>query len=343
MKRKGKAVFDDFSKMKSSLAKRWRVINLRNDHEAIAAIRRKTGYNEKFVIRWAHAADQGRDAQDKPRSGRPPKLTDKIIKTIEKKMKGKKRASTRKISAQMHLSRSTINRGSKLAGLYPYHRCKKPLLSLQHQQRRLTFARDFANLPWKRTMMSDEKYFLLFPAGNSKNDVVYAKDGADVPPIPRVTKSAGIHVWAAISYYGKTKLVRIEGNLNAAGYVKILQRHMLPTAREVFRNGRWWYQQDGARPHTANITQKWLADNVPNFISKAQWPASSPDANCLENLWSYVDSRVQARNPKTIDGLWRIMKEEWKAIPQSLLKKLFDSQPVRLQAIIAANGGTTKY
>ena len=34
----------------------------------------------------------------------------------------------------------------------------------------------------------------------------------------------------------------------------------------------WWYVQDGATAHTANITQDWLSDNVPNFIYARDWP-----------------------------------------------------------------------
>ena len=46
---------------------------------------------------------------------------------------------------------------------------------------------------------SDESPYLLFPHGNSKNDIVWAKDGQDVVPREVVKFSPKIMVWGAIS------------------------------------------------------------------------------------------------------------------------------------------------
>ncbi|CAF3455577.1 unnamed protein product [Rotaria socialis] len=37
------------------------------------------------------------------------------------------------------------------------------------------------------------------------------------------------------------------------------------------------YQQDGARPHTHNLTQEWCAMHFPDFIPETRWPPNSPD------------------------------------------------------------------
>ncbi len=40
----------------------------------------------------------------------------------------------------------------------------------------------------------------------------------------------------------------LEGTMNAEGYLKVLEQHMLPSRRCVF-------QQDNGKPHTATITR----------------------------------------------------------------------------------------
>lgn len=322
---------------------RYQVINLRKDGKSLAEIQRLTGFTLMFVRRWAAAADQGRGADDKPRSGRPRKLTPPTIAKVKRMMNLKKRQSLRKVGAKLNLHPTTVRRAARKAGLKPYRRPYRPLLTHRHCQRRLKFATDFKDHPWRNTMMSDEKIFVLYPSSNRKNDVIWAENSRVIIPIPRVTKPAGIHVWAGITYYGTTKLVRIEGKLNKESYVKILERHMLPAAKELFGRRDWWFQQDGATPHTARLTQTWLSQNVPNFIKKDEWPASTPDGNCIENLWAWLADRVQAREPTTVEGLWRTMRAEWNAIPRSILKNLIDSQPSRLAAIRESSGSHTKY
>jgi len=44
-------------------------------------------------------------------------------------------------------------------------------------------------------------------------------------------------------------------------------------------------QQNGA-PHTARLTQTWIAANCPQFISKDEWPPNSQDLNPLDyHVW----------------------------------------------------------
>ena len=118
---------------------------------------------------------------------------------------------------------------------------------------------------------------------------------------------------------------------------------MLPNAKQLLGRRSWWFQQDGAPSHTAATTQRWLKDNKVKFIPKEDWPANSPDANSIENLWAILDDKVRARRPRSMDDLRRIVQQEWNAVPLSTLQTLLDSQPARLAAIRSARGGSTKY
>ena len=55
---------------------------------------------------------------------------------------------------------------------------------------------------------------------------------------------------------------------------------------------------------------------------------------------------VLAKFPKFFKGrstLGACLKEEWEKIPLEVTKKLVDSMPQRLTAVIKAKGGPTKY
>ena len=62
--------------------------------------------------------------------------------------------------------------------------------------------------------------------------------------------------------------------------------------------GQETFVQDGATPHTALETQEWCTENLPHYISKDEWPGNSLDSNCIENLWSILDSEAY-KDPRT--------------------------------------------
>src|SRR3954470_22401281 len=97
----------------------------------------------------------------------------------------------------------------------------------------------------------------------------------------------------------------------------------------------WRFQQDNDPKYTSHVTEKFLQDNVPEVID---WPSNSPDLNPIENLWNIVKTNVERRRPKNLDNLNRFMIEEWKDIPDSVIKNLIGSMRKRCEAVIERNG-----
>ncbi|CAF1600072.1 unnamed protein product [Rotaria magnacalcarata] len=75
-----------------------------------------------------------------------------------------------------------------------------------------------------------------------------------------------------------------------------------------------YFQQDGAKPHTHHLTQKWCRDKFPSFIHKDHWPPNSPDLNPLNYcIWDEIAQHVNREKvtskPTLIDELKRAVKK----------------------------------
>ena len=151
-----------------------------------------------------------------------------------------------------------------------------------------------------------------------------------------------LHVWAGMSYYGKTELYMFTGNMDAEFYEGILKERLLPDAARMFGGRPWVFQQDGHPKHNSARVQAWLRDNV-RFLAKGDWPANSPDLNPMENLWAYLQQRVYAREPRTLAGLQQVIQQEWETIPIEKLQRLVNSMPRRFAAVQYKQGGPTSY
>ena len=75
------------------------------------------------------------------------------------------------------------------------------------------------------------------------------------------------------------------------------------------------------------------------------WPAQSPDLNSIEHLWNGLKRKLGEYDtpPKGEGEHWRRVEKEWNEIPDSVCQNLVASMPRRIEAVIKAKGGYTKY
>ncbi|CAG8592263.1 5766_t:CDS:2, partial [Ambispora gerdemannii] len=95
------------------------------------------------------------------------------------------------------------------------------------------------------------------------------------------------------------------------------------------------FQEDNAPVRTAKFSCFFLTSSNLELLP---WLAQSPALNPIENIWSFIEVK-----PSRIVQLERWVKEEWDAIPENYYRNLIKSIPRRVQAVIAANEGQTKY
>ena len=86
--------------------------------------------------------------------------------------------------------------------------------------------------------------------------------------------------------------------------------------------------------------QEWLWDKSLNVL---EWPSQSLDLNLIKHLWRDLKIAVQQCSPSNLTELERICREEQEKLPKYGSARLVASYPIRLKAVIAAKGASTKY
>lgn len=304
---------------------------------SVGQIQSATGFDSSLVSRWSKSwvAEIGFD--DAPRGGRPHQLNDEAEEELVISTKGKRRRSSRTLAAEYGIAHSTVLSILHREQLRAGHLVRVAQLTEAHRAQRRLFATKYGPpFDWRKCWISDEKLFTTQPTLNFHNDVVWDESGvrhvysqSKFPP--------RVMFWGAISFAGKSPLVRISGRLDANAYIDLLKQ-VKPELEKVLP-GEYWLQQDGAPCHTARATQSWCGRKLPHFIPAQDWPANSPDLSPIENLWANIDYQIAAANLQSEEELIEFVQACWEQIPLERVQRLILDIPLHLSRVLAVAGG----
>ena len=100
---------------------------------------------------------------------------------------------------------------------------------------------------------------------------------------------------------------------------------------------------------SALATQALLKNSGIDFFGNSEWPGHSPDLNPTENLGAIIKERVERlmmeRQTRSLDDMKQLFRRVIDDINNdtTLLQTLLRSMRRRLDAVVAAQGGPTKY
>lgn len=262
------------------------------------------------------------------------------IQKVKTRLKRKKRVSSRKLAKEIGISRRTVQRILRSdLGCRPYKKIVEPMLTEEHKVKRKRFfnwiRNNFAKEDTRKILFSDEKMFDIDGVYNSQNDRIWAVDRKEADKNGGVKQRrkfpAKVMVWLGACTKGVSPLVVFdEGTVDHARYIKEVLPVALKFGNKVFGND-WVFQQDGAKPHTHHLTQKWCADNFPSFIDKDHWPPNSPDLNPLDYcIWDELTSVMNWSRIKSKKTLIEELKRSVKRIRQDVVLESCDSWTNRL-------------
>ncbi|KAF7762702.1 hypothetical protein Agabi119p4_9303 [Agaricus bisporus var. burnettii] len=150
-------------------------------------------------------------------------------------------------------------------------------------------------------------------------------------------------MWGCMFWEGCGYACQIEGKMDADLYVSILEDN-LEDSMEYYGKKRedFIFQQDNDSKHKSKKAQNWFKENN---IDLLLWPAQSPDFNLIEHLWDDLKIKLEEYEeaPRGIGELWTRVDKEWNDIKPEVCQNLIESMPRRVEAVIKAKGGYTKY
>jgi hypothetical protein len=217
-----------------------------------------------------------------------------------------------------------VLRDLREAGIKSKARRKHP--ALKNTKLRLAFAKQWHRRCPKKIVFSDEHFI-------STNDHtcprMFVRFG-DLP-LPRDMRRRqnvpNFQVWGAIGYNWRSPLVFFPKNeddnpkrgwrLNSSRYVERCLSE--PAVLAKLTATGTIFQQDNARPHTANVTKAFFA--AKNIRAMANFPASSPDFNPIEPVWGVLNEYIAEEMPSTSAQLKRAAIRAWKKIPAATINK----------------------
>jgi transposase len=289
--------------------------------------------------------------EDRKRSGRPRKISNRSQRIIRRMCLKNRAISLNKIAScfniegSLHVSRDTVSRILMKYGLRSHRPTRKPFITTKQRMKRIEWARSKLHWDtdkWAHVVFSDESMFRTF--SHSSSNRIRRFDYERLSPICTkkvITHGTQVHVWGSFSRFGVGILKRIRGNINSTIYQDLLVNDIDQIGKcLVFPLQSFIFQHDNAPCHKSASTVSFLNDRN---VAILDWPANSPDANPIENLWHIIKSKINTLGPLNADEMWKEIQNIWYNIPSGICRNLVDSMPRRLANILRMKGHATKY
>ncbi|CAF4784726.1 unnamed protein product, partial [Rotaria sp. Silwood2] len=165
------------------------------------------------------------------KSGRKRSTTEKQDDTIQSMIAQHPTESTRQIAVRLSkkgvkISKTTLRRRFKEAGLQLMKPTSKPLLTADHIKKRLEWTIQHQDVDWNQVIFTDESSFHMKQVIRR----VWKKRGEKYY-VSTVKHPVKIHVWGCFSKHGFGKLVLFRKTLNSEFMCKIYKNDLLPSAK----------------------------------------------------------------------------------------------------------------
>jgi transposase len=304
------------------------------------------------VKRTVDRYEETKSIENRYKPGRPKMTSPRDIRNLIRLTKQNRRLSSSTLSKMWKLENghklkpSTVRKKLFENRMFYKPAVKKPRLLARHIKARKEFCKELLkwnNEKFRSVIWSDEMNIevdcrktrvMIRRMPNEK----YRKDCI----IERTKQGSGsIGVWACINYNGVGEVRIFKGRLNQHSYIDILRTNLQKSIDHLHENdNEIIFQQDNAPCHTAKSVQKWFSENK---ITPMRWPANSPDLNPIENLWSWLDSKISNDQVKNVNDLESSVLKHLKNVPIQIIQNLVDSMPRRIFECYKNKGGITSY
>lgn len=325
---------------------RWEIVFLcRHTHGNQWSVSKTAKYlkvSDSMVRFWLQRFDETGTVDDVPKSGRSKVTTEsqdkRMVKMVESgKAKGATEVVQKMSSKGVSVSPATVRRRLVEKGFRYGKRVNKPMLLPRHIAQRLEWAVTYRDIDWSRVIFSDESTFVP----NYQLKGVWKRKG-QIIVTPTTKHPTKVNMWGCFSERGFGKLVVIVGTLKSPQMVSIYENGLLPSAQKFFGadSRDWILLEDNDPKHRSKLCTRWKRENG---VKVMKWPAQSPDCNPIENVWSFLKSKLSGiKFDSTLDLIVAINKV-WSELPITYAQNLVKSMRQRCDLVIAQDGDWIPY
>lgn len=309
------------------------------------------GLSQSVISRLANRMRATGVANERPRSGRPKKTSPVDDRFLILQARRHPVYSTRRLAGELQDAAGVnISRYTARRRLLEVNMCsRRPLTGLVlhplHQRQRLAWAQQHRDWQqeWRTTLFTDESRFGLMSDSRRIRIWTRRQTPRTARFIQKVApfKGGTIMVWGGICYNGRTDLYVCRRSMNGNIYKEDIVEGVVTQFHGAIGDN-FRFLDDNATAHRANIVLNRVYElGIPTL----PLPPRSPDLNPIEHAWDKLQRALENHSPvpQTIAELTTLLPRLWQAIPAEDLNHLVESMPRRVEAVIEARGGWTRY
>ena len=287
---------------------------------------------------------------DQPRSGPRRAATDEnTTATILTALVQSPRKSTRRLSAESGVSRSSIRRILKVNKWHPYKLHMAHHLSEDDPDRRMEFCEwalsnvnEDPNFSTK-ILFTDEANFYVNGEVNRQNLRYWSNENPKWLSPTKMQGAGKLMVWAGIWGDRIIGPLFVSENLNAGKYLSMLQEEILPSLLNEEGDYPVYFQQDGAPPHYGIQVHRFLDQQFPDaWIGRrgpVEWPPRSPDLSPLDfYFWGHLKFMVYQVKIQDINHLQERITDAIRSIHSNVLMRVHQQWKTRVNMCFENNG-----
>lgn len=319
--------------------------------------------SEKCVRTTLINNSKNKSLEEKKRSGAPRKTTEKDDEELIRLARTNPTDSLRILSEKWsraelsddpdnpvklvpYGSYGTVRNRLVEIGLESHPAAEKPSLTDHHKKARLNWCierRNWSYSKWANVIFSDESNYKVINRKTTPTVWRFRDERfADNMVMPRKQGGGGsLGIWGCIGELGTGCCTVYPGRMNQWRYLDVLENQLKPSIEVLRRPGESIiFQQDGATCHTAKSVKAWFKDQDIELLT---WPANSPDLSPIENIWAEIDKKLAKLHVTSMAELEDALHKTWGEIDRQFVLAQIESMPRRIEAVISAHGGYTKY
>jgi len=274
------------------------------------------------------------------------KLSRREITSVKREMARSPLSSSSQLFKAVGLEK--VPRSTRCRTLRQLGKVKKsktrPPLNQKHKDKRIAWSKKYMKTDFSKVLWTDEMRATLDgPDGWARG---WIQTGKEAPfRLKRQQGGGGVMIWAGILDNELVGPFRIEDGvkMNSETYCAFLERSFLPWLKKkrLALRKQIILMQDNAPSHASKFSRGWLESK--GFVGSRlmDWPACSPDINCIENFWSALKQRVYANGKQfsSKDALWKSLQDAARSFSKDEIAKYSQSMDDRLISVIEKKGG----